>query len=193
MQTQTYAHYAAVVAARGVTPITEAQFNEWLHLPRVTDVQMPHTLNYAIGVAIEAGDLYGAAGLINQCDEHDQECWTQYTTEGELFPAGGLWFNLLDWMEGKRLDARPLHVAFMLDFAGNLPGDLTLFNIGKGRFFFDVDSVCQWDEELGWDFLFYHRQANPELEQILTLTKACFDAESLAAMEVPDVQTGEQG
>ncbi|MDX9668733.1 hypothetical protein [Pseudomonas sp. P8_250] len=172
--TQTYAHYAAVVAARGVTPMTEAQFAEFQSLPRVADVPMPHSLNYAIGVALEAGDTSGALQLINQCDEHDKECWTQYTTVGDHFPAGGLWFNHLQWSKFDRVEARPLNVAHMLDFNGDVIGELTFFNIGSESCFFDKDSVCFLDEENGWEFLFYHETANPTLDQILELTKPHF-------------------
>lgn len=180
---QTYTNYVAAVSLHGITPVTEAQFNECQNLPRVIDVQMPHTLNYAIGTALEAGDSAGASNLINQCDEHDKECWLMYTTEGEHFPAGGLHFNQLQWSHFQRLEARPLNVAFMLDFDGSLPGDLEFFNIGKERFFFDEAGICRWDKELGWDFLHDHCLTHPTLEEILPLTKACFDAQSLAAME----------
>ncbi|MFL1449178.1 hypothetical protein ACI77O_12355 [Pseudomonas tritici] len=122
---RSYADYAEAMTAFDATPITEAGFHDWqAHLPAAIPVSMPLTLNSAIGMAIEAGDLYGATDLINKCDEHDQDCWSLYTTEGSHFPAGGLWFNHLDWMNRDRPDATPLTVAYMLDFDGSLPSQL---------------------------------------------------------------------
>ncbi len=119
---RSYAEYVAAVAAYGVTPISEEQWGQWQRdLPAAQAVSMPMSLNHAVALALEAGDLYGSAELINQCAEHDQVCWSQYTTEGETFPAGGLWMNVLEWMNGTRPDAYPLAVAHMLDFDGELP------------------------------------------------------------------------
>jgi len=117
--------YARVVSPYGITPIPHSNWVEWQQcLPEPKGFVMPCTLNYAIAVAIEAGDLGGAAQLIGQCEEHDQGAWLQYTEEGNYFPAGGLWFNQLDWMNGIRLDACPMSVAHMLDNNGELPADV---------------------------------------------------------------------
>lgn len=119
---RSYSGYVAAVAAHGMAPITEEQWGQWqADLPAAKGVVMPMTLNHVIALALEAGDLYGAASLINQCEEHDQVCWAQYTTEGDAFPAGGLWFSMLEWMNGSRPEASPLTVAHMLDFDGELP------------------------------------------------------------------------
>lgn len=119
---RSYDDYVKVVSAYGIGPIPQGTWEEWQErLPEPKGIVMPSTLNYAIAVAIEAGDLGGAAQLIGQCDEHDQDAWLEYTEEGSHFPAGGLWFNQLDWMNGVRLDACPMTVAHMLDFNGELP------------------------------------------------------------------------
>lgn len=119
---RSYDDYSKVVSPFGIAPIPQGIWNEWQQrLPESKDIVMPCTLNYAIAVAIEAGDLGGAAQLIGQCDEHDRTAWLEYTEEGSYFPAGGLWFNQLDWMNGVRLDACPMTVAHMLDNNGELP------------------------------------------------------------------------
>jgi hypothetical protein len=184
--TQTYAHYVAVVSARGVTPVTEVQFNALQTLPRVADVNMPRTLNYAIGVALEAGDNTGAASLIRQGDEYTQECWQMFTEEGDHLPAEGLHANIEQWAKFGRDEVRPLNIAYMLDFDGNSPKDQTCFSIGKQNFFFNGDSICQWDNEREWDFLCFHFLSNPTLKQILVITIGCFDVESLADMLAGD-------
>lgn len=167
---RSYAVYAAAVAAYGVTPITEEQWADWQKtLPAFKPVHMPPTLNQGIGLAIEAGDLYGAAQLINLCNEHDQECWSQYTTEGQCFPAGGLWFNQLDWMNGARPDASPLTVAHVLDFDGELPEALTHFELDNTRYYFTADDVVAYDAELGWSFLFFHGLDKPDVESVIAL------------------------
>ncbi|SDJ11105.1 hypothetical protein [Pseudomonas abietaniphila] len=119
---RSYADYVVTVSAFGIAVIDEKQWAEWqATLPAARPVELPNSLNYAIAVAIEAGDFGGAAQLINQCDEYHQDCWTMYTTEGEYLPAGGLWWNQLDWMNGTRSDATPLAVAHVLEKDGDLP------------------------------------------------------------------------
>lgn len=170
--TRSYAVYADAVAAYGVTPITEAQWADQQNiLPAAKAVDMPPTLNQGIALALEAGDLNGAAQMIAMCNTHDQECWSQYTTEGECFPAGGLWFSKLDWMNGSRPDASPLTVAHVLDYDGELPEALTHFELDNTRYYFTADDVVIHDSELGFSFLFFHGLSNPSVDAIVGLIK----------------------
>lgn len=117
-----YDEYVKAVSAYGVKPIPGATWEDMQQsLPAPKDIIMPLSLNLAIAVAIESGDHSGATVLINQCGNHDQECWEMYTTEGDYFAAGGLWFNQHQWVSGERPDACPMNVAHMLDFEGDLP------------------------------------------------------------------------
>ncbi|HBO5514650.1 TPA: hypothetical protein L4559_003545 [Pseudomonas aeruginosa] len=167
---RSYAIYADAVAAYGITPITEAQWADWQNtLPTAKVVDMPPTLNQGIALALEAGDLNGATQMIAMCNAHDQECWSQYTTEGECFPAGGLWFSKLDWIKGSRPDASPLTVAHVLDYDGELPEALTHFELDNTRYYFTADEVVVHDPELGLSFLFFHGLSNPSVEAIVGL------------------------
>lgn len=59
--------------------------------------------------------------------------------------------------------------AWLDDNFGDVPRNATLFNVEHERLYFDADSICQWDNELGWDFVFYHELANPTTEQVLAV------------------------
>lgn len=78
-------------------PYPSRHWEEWQErLPEPKGIVMPSTLNYAIAVAIEAGDLGGAAQLIGQCDEHDQDGWLEYTEEEAISPLAA--FGSANWI-----------------------------------------------------------------------------------------------
>lgn len=117
-----YTDYVAGVSEHGLSPISEELWGQLQStLPAALPITMPLSMNRSIALAMEAGDHVGAAVMVNQCEEHDRECWLQYTTEGQSFPAGGLWLNHAEWVNGSRPQASPLVVAYMLDFDGDLP------------------------------------------------------------------------
>jgi len=119
---RTYGHYVKTLSAFGIRPIDEEKWAEGqVSLPAARTVEMPMSLNYAVAVAIEAGDMGGAARLIKSCKERDYFCWILYTTEGESLPVGKQRWNQSDWMNRTRADATPLAVAYLIDNEGVLP------------------------------------------------------------------------
>jgi hypothetical protein len=170
---RSYGEYLAVASEHGFKAISETQWSGWQErLPEQKPVEMPSTLNHAIAVTIEAGDQDGAAFLIKQCNEHDQDCWMMYTTEGEYFPAGGLWMNQLDWMNKTHLEASPLTVAHMLDFDGQLPDDITKFELDGVKYYFNAENVAVFKGEMGWSYLSNHHLVTPSIEAVSSLVKS---------------------
>lgn len=170
--TRSYSEYLAVASTHGFTAISPDQWAaRQAVLPDPKQVEMPLSLNHAIGLTIEAGDPEGAKLLIQTCSDEHQECWLMYTTVGDSFPAGGLWMNQFEWLEKSRLDATPLTVAHMLDFNGELPDDITKFEIEGKRYYFDEDHVVVFDGDEGWDYLPDHKLETPTIEAVSALVK----------------------
>lgn len=87
--------------------------------------------------------------------------WLEQTDEVSL--AGRLARLIHQGMD----ETRPV-VAAWLDSKFDLPpADAVFFNVEHEGLYYDSDSICQWDNEFGWFFLYYHRMANPTVESVL--------------------------